>query len=76
MVVLSLTKKLVKKIEANLQNGKAFEYFKVFLAAQGGNVDVVDNPEKLPQATILHDVKAPQDGFVKTLNQTKSVFLQ
>ncbi len=56
-----------EKIEANLQNGKAFEYFKVFLAAQGGNVDVVDNPEKLPQATILHDVKAPQDGFVKDI---------
>jgi len=56
-----------EKIEANLQNGKAFEYFKVFLDAQGGNVDVVDNPEKLPQATILHDVIAPQDGFVKDI---------
>lgn len=52
-------------IEENLNNGKAFDKFKEFLQAQGGNTDVVDNPEKLPQATILHEVKAPQDGFVE-----------
>jgi len=52
-------------INENLSNGKAFEKFKEFLVAQGGNVDVIDNPEKLPQASILHEVKAPQDGFVE-----------
>ena len=47
-----------------IQNGKAIEKFKDFLAAQGGDPSVVDHPEKLPQAAYKIDVPAKADGVV------------
>lgn len=52
-------------VKANLNNGKAFSKFKEFLSAQGGNVEVVENPENLPNASIVHEVKAPINGYVE-----------
>src|SRR5699024_3867416 len=40
-----------KQLKENIQNGKAFEQFKLFLAAQGGDPKVADDPELLTQAT-------------------------
>lgn len=47
-----------------MQNGKALETFKTFLAAQGGDASVVDQPEKLPKATYLVEVPAKSNGYV------------
>jgi pyrimidine-nucleoside phosphorylase len=56
-----------KKLEENLMNGKALEQFKIFLASQGGDTSVVDNPELLPKASKQIDVPASKSGTVKTL---------
>ncbi|WP_141502443.1 pyrimidine-nucleoside phosphorylase [Paenibacillus luteus] len=47
-----------------IQNGKALEKFKAFIANQGGDPTVVDHPEKLPQAAYLIEVPAKEDGVV------------
>ncbi|MGX4669508.1 pyrimidine-nucleoside phosphorylase [Cerasibacillus sp. JNUCC 74] len=52
------------KLEANLHNGKALQQFKVFLESQGGDASVVDNPEKLPQASYQIELPAKSSGII------------
>lgn len=47
-----------------IQNGKALEKFKQFIASQGGDPSVVDDQEKLPQAAYRIEVPAKMDGIV------------
>lgn len=51
-------------LQENLENGKALEKFKQFVASQGGDPDVIDHPEKLPQAEYQIPVEAEKDGVV------------
>ncbi|MCD7033288.1 pyrimidine-nucleoside phosphorylase [Metabacillus sp. GX 13764] len=51
-------------LEESIKNGKALETFKVFLTAQGGNGEVVDSPEKLPQAKYKIEMESKEDGYV------------
>lgn len=51
-------------LEESIRNGKALQSFKTFLAAQGGDVSVVDDPTKLPTAKYTIEVPAPKTGFV------------
>ena len=51
-------------LEEVMKNGRALEVFKTFLASQGGDASVVDNPEKLPQAKYIIEVPAKEAGFV------------
>ena len=50
-----------------IENGKALETFKVFLASQGGNTKVIDDPSKLPTATYSIEVKAERSGYVSEI---------
>ncbi|WHZ32251.1 pyrimidine-nucleoside phosphorylase [Desemzia incerta] len=54
-------------LEANLHNGKALEVFKTFVAAQGGNPDVADDPNLMPKAAYQTEVLAHKDGYVAEL---------
>ncbi|WP_066388559.1 pyrimidine-nucleoside phosphorylase [Neobacillus mesonae] len=51
-------------LEKSIRNGKALETFKIFLAAQGGDASVVDDPAKLPTASYTVEVLAKQSGYV------------
>ncbi|MBB3128085.1 pyrimidine-nucleoside phosphorylase [Paenibacillus rhizosphaerae] len=53
-----------EKLKEVIQNGKALEKFKEFIKNQGGNPDVVDHPENLPQAKFQIEVPAKEDGVV------------
>lgn len=56
-------------LEENIKNGKALEQFKIFIEAQGGNPDVVDNPEELlPQAKYQIEVTADTDGYITEID--------
>ena len=56
-------------LEENIKNGKALEKFKVFIEAQGGNPDVVDNPDTmLPQAKYQIDVTADKEAYVTEID--------
>ena len=51
-----------------MDNGKGLAKFRELVAAQDGDVSIVDDPEKLPQARIREDVHAEQSGYVTQLN--------
>ena len=55
-------------LEENIANGKALEKFRVFVEAQGGNPEVIDNPELLPQAEFQIPVKAERSGVVSAID--------
>ena len=57
-----------KTLEENLQNGKAFESFRTLVQAQGGDVSVIDDLSKLPQAKYDIEVSAQQDGYVTEID--------
>ncbi|UII54709.1 pyrimidine-nucleoside phosphorylase [Cytobacillus spongiae] len=54
-------------LEDAIQNGSALESLKVFLSSQGGNAEVVDDPEKLPQAKYTFELEAKEDGYVSEI---------
>ncbi len=53
---------------SKLDDGTAFEKFRVLVAAQGGDVSMVDDPSKLPKADMVEEIKATQGGYVAQLN--------
>ncbi|WP_232696072.1 pyrimidine-nucleoside phosphorylase [Brevibacillus daliensis] len=55
------------KLEEVIQNGKALETFKIFLAAQGGDASVVDEPERLPTARYTFEVLSKESGYVSEI---------
>lgn len=54
-----------EQVIENLENGNAFKKFIEFIKGQDGKEEVVLNPELLPKAEIIYEIKAPQDGYVK-----------
>lgn len=50
-----------------MENGKALETFKLFLAAQGGDVSVIDDPKKLPTAEYTYEVAAKETGYISEI---------
>jgi pyrimidine-nucleoside phosphorylase len=50
--------------EKSVANGSALEKFRVLVQAQGGDISYVDEPEKLPQAKIVEQVKSNQSGYL------------
>ncbi|WP_077621667.1 pyrimidine-nucleoside phosphorylase [Sediminibacillus massiliensis] len=55
-------------LEANLDNGKAFQAFRTFVKAQGGNIEMIDDLSKLPKAKYDVEVKAETDGYVSEID--------
>lgn len=51
-----------------VNSGKAFEKFKELVRYQGGDVSYVENPELLPKAKYVIEVKSNKNGYVKSIN--------
>lgn len=47
-----------------LDSGRGWERFRALVIAQGGDVRYVDEPERLPTASIIETVTAPQSGYL------------
>lgn len=47
-----------------IESGRALEKLAEFVAAQGGDAEVVFHPDRLPQASILEQVLADRDGYL------------
>jgi pyrimidine-nucleoside phosphorylase len=54
-------------LENAMKDGTALNTFKVFLASQGGDATVVDEPSRLPQAKYKFELEAKEDGYVKEM---------
>ena len=57
-----------KALEENIKNGKAFEKFKEFVKAQGGDLEYIDHPEKFPVSKNLIEIKSENEGYIKTID--------
>lgn len=57
-----------KALEANIENGKAFNSLRTLIEAQGGDVSMIDDLDKLPKANHDIEVTADQDGFVSAID--------
>jgi pyrimidine-nucleoside phosphorylase len=51
-----------------LESGRGLEFLKQLVEAQGGDVAVIDHPERLPQAPIQSVIEAPHAGYVHEVN--------
>ena len=45
-------------------DGRALAKFRAMVAAQGGDVTMIDDPDKLPTASLIEDVFATKSGYV------------
>lgn len=54
--------------EAAIEDGSAWQRFLMLVEAQGGNIQYVENPAKLPQAPIINAVKSPETGYLSQIN--------
>lgn len=55
-------------LEEVLNDGRAYRSFLAFVAAQGGDVRYIENPELLPKAACKRVVKAEEDGYLLSVN--------
>lgn len=56
------------KLIATLASGAALEKFREMIVAQGGDARVVDEPGRLPQATLKIQLAAPRAGYVQDVD--------
>ena len=51
-----------------LTSGRAFEKWKEMVSAQGGDVTLMDHPERFPAAPYSRNILAPCDGYIAHLD--------
>jgi pyrimidine-nucleoside phosphorylase len=53
---------------SKLADGSAWEKFRALVQAQDGDVSYVDEPGKLPQASLVDEIAAERDGYLSAIN--------
>ena len=56
-----------EKLLAVIESGEAIAKLKVFIESQGGDPNVVDQPNRLPQADFQFEVKSNEAGYVSEI---------
>jgi pyrimidine-nucleoside phosphorylase/thymidine phosphorylase len=56
------------ELQEVIKSGKALEKFKEFVRVQGGNPEVIHNPELLPKAKYHIEVKSVNSGYISAIN--------
>lgn len=51
-----------------IADGSAWRKFRALIAAQGGDVRFVDEPDRLPRAPITEPIPAPTDGYLQKVD--------
>ena len=60
-----------QQVHEAVASGKAFAQMKRWIAAQGGDASVLEDFSKLPQASVRHEILAPQDGWICRMDTQK-----
>lgn len=60
-----------KSVEEVIANGMALEKLKELVKAQGGNAELIENPEKFAKAEHQVEVYANQDGYIQNMDTEK-----
>ncbi|MBM7094745.1 pyrimidine-nucleoside phosphorylase [Bacillus sp. H-16] len=58
-------------LKGAIKDGSALEHFKLFAKSQNGDPEVIADPDKLPKANFIFDVKAKADGIVSAITADK-----
>lgn len=58
----------LRRVTKAVSSGAAFEKFRAFVAAQGGDVRQVDDPSLLPAATTCLEVRSDRAGYVQAID--------
>ena len=56
------------QLKENLYSGKAYEIFKKFIVAQGGNLDMIENYESYFKCENVIEIKSEKCGYVNEIN--------
>lgn len=54
--------------EELLKSGRAWDKFVEWIAAQGGDRALIENPARLPRAAIVREVNSDQAGYIRSVN--------
>ena len=54
-----------RRVAAALDDGTALAKFRALVAAQGGDLGVIDDPTRLPRAACVVEVGSPQQGYLR-----------
>lgn len=57
-----------EKAERTIRDGSAWQCFRELVTAQGGDVDYIDHPEKLPKANLIESIPAPRFGYISGID--------
>ncbi|MBN1485565.1 MAG: thymidine phosphorylase [Chloroflexia bacterium] len=55
-------------LHQKLDSGAAWQKFREFISQQGGDVQFVDQPERLPRASLIETLSAPTSGYLAGLD--------
>jgi pyrimidine-nucleoside phosphorylase len=58
-------------VEQTLRSGKAWQKFLAWIEAQGGDLNVVLNPQKLPTSRLHKEIGAPASGYIHQIHAEK-----
>ena len=58
----------INLLEESIQSGKALSKFKEMVKLQGGDVEVIEKPEKLPIARFLYEFRSEEEGYINKIN--------
>lgn len=54
-----------------IDDGSALEKFRQVVIAQGGDVSLIDNPDKMPKAGIIEPITADKSGYIEHMDTEK-----
>lgn len=54
--------------EQAIESGRAWERFRALVAAQGGDVAYIDEPQRLPTAPSIEEVASPRSGYISQIH--------
>lgn len=57
-----------KLAEQALDSGRSWIFFRKLVLAQGGDVTVIDEPERLPKARLVETVLSPRSAYLRGIN--------
>lgn len=72
--MLYLGKKVSSKEEGRqlaeqaIASGRAWQRFRDLVMAQGGDVRYIDQPQRLPRASVIETLEAPRSGYLKVIH--------
>ncbi|CAM3567269.1 pyrimidine-nucleoside phosphorylase [Marinicrinis lubricantis] len=56
-----------EQLKQLIASGEALNRLKEFIAAQGGDRSVIDDPERLPKARVFFEVRSPTSGYIHSM---------